>query len=207
MGIKTIVRVLLENELDKILPKLGGEIILDMGAKDMRYAHYFKNASYIAIDIEPMTSSGLMIQGDAHNLPFIDNAFDTIISTEVIEHTTWPWIVLQELSRVLKPNSKLVISWPWLYPVTHHDYWRIHIESMERMAAKNNLKIEYFTEIGGLCTNISMGLLQIALSKIKRPTFLLKIIFTILYKFALLDKNRITKKDASGFIAIMVKKS
>lgn len=205
MRIKTIHRILLEEELDKILPTLNGKIVLDMGAKDMRYAHYFKDASYVAIDIEPMISSGLMVRGDAHNLPFADNTFDTIISTEVIEHTTWPWIVLEELSRVLKPNGKLVISWPWLYPITHHDYWRIHLESMERLAVKNNLKIEFSTEIGGLCTNIAMGLLQISISKIKRPVFFLKIIFSILYKFALLDKTRITKKDASDFLAIMVK--
>lgn len=205
MNIKTIHRILLEKELDKILPTLNGKTILDMGAKDMRYAHYFKDAFYVAIDIEPMISSSLMVQGDAHNLPFANNTFDTIISTEVIEHTTWPWIVLQELAMVLKPNGKLVISWPWLYPITHHDYWRIHLESMERLAVKNNLKIEFSKEIGGLCTNIAMGLLQIAMSKIKRPFLLLKIIFPILYRFALLDKKRITKKDASGFLAVMTK--
>lgn len=205
MKIKTIVRILLEKELDAVLTTLDGKIVLDMGAKDMRYAHYFKDAFYVAIDIEPMISSGLMIQGDAHSLPFSNNTFDTIISTEVIEHTTWPWIVLQELARVLKPNGKLVISWPWLYPITHQDYWRIHLESMERLAKKNNLKIEFSKEIGGLCTNIAMGLLQIAISKVKRPFFLLKIIFSILYKFALLDKKRITKKDASGFLVVMVK--
>lgn len=205
MKIKTIVRVLLEQELSKILPTIGGKTILDMGAKDMRYAGYFKNSMYVALDLEPLVKNDYMVRGDAHNLPFADNTFDTIISTEVIEHTTWPWIVLQELSRVLKPNGKLVISWPWLYPITHHDYWRIHLESMEKLAVKNNLKIEFSTEIGGLCTNIAMGLLQISISKIKRPFFFLRIIFSILYKFSLLDKTRITKKDASNFLAIMVK--
>jgi SAM-dependent methyltransferase len=205
MGIKTIHRILLEEELDRIIPTLNGKVVLDMGAKDMRYAHYFKNSTYVALDIEPLITSGVMVQGDAHNLPFADNTFDIIISTEVIEHTTWPWIVLQELARVLKPNGKLVISWPWLYPITHHDYWRIHLESMKKLATKNNLKIEFSTEIGGLCTNISMGFLQIAISKIKRPYFLLRLVFSLLYRFALLDKSRITKKDASDFLAVMVK--
>ncbi len=206
MPMKTIHRIFLEDELDKIIPTLKGETILDMGAKDMRYAHYFENSKYIAIDLEPKIKNNYMIQADAHNLPFPDNTFDIIISTEVIEHTTWPWIVIQELSRILKPGGSLVISWPWLYAITHHDYWRIHIDSMKKLAEKNNLRIEFSIGVGGSVTNISMGLIQIIMSRIK-INMILKIVFSILYKISLIDKKKSTKKDASGFIAVMRKQS
>lgn len=45
-------------------------------------------------------------------LPFGDQMFDAIISTDVIEHLENPTNLLRECSRILKPGGRLVLSTP-----------------------------------------------------------------------------------------------
>lgn len=45
-------------------------------------------------------------------IPFKDNFFDLVISTEVLEHVNDPDIFLREIYRVLKPNGKLLLTTP-----------------------------------------------------------------------------------------------
>lgn len=45
-------------------------------------------------------------------LPFADNTFDYVISSDVIEHTPDPYKATAELIRVLKPNGKICITVP-----------------------------------------------------------------------------------------------
>ncbi len=206
MNLKSIHRRLLEMELDKLFPTLNGDLVLDMGGRDERYSDFFKNSDYYSIDIKPSIKDGRLIQGDGHCLPFPDNTFDIIISTEVIEHTKWPWIIFAELCRVLKPGGKLLISWPWLFAFTHNDYWRIHLQGMIWLAEKHNMEIEYSAPVGGMLTNICMQLMGLFLGKVKRPEFFIKFVDKILFKIALNDKKYNTKKHASDYVAIMRKK-
>jgi ubiquinone/menaquinone biosynthesis C-methylase UbiE len=49
---------------------------------------------------------------DLEDLPFNDNSIDCGFATEVLEHMETPVRALKEIHRVLKPNSKLLISLP-----------------------------------------------------------------------------------------------
>lgn len=50
---------------------------------------------------------------NAQMLPFADNTFDFILSTEVFEHLPKPQAALYEIRRVAKPGAHLVISVPF----------------------------------------------------------------------------------------------
>jgi 2-polyprenyl-3-methyl-5-hydroxy-6-metoxy-1,4-benzoquinol methylase len=53
-------------------------------------------------------------------LPFPDDTFDVVLSTEVIEHTPSPLTAVLELYRVLRPGGHLTLStpnWLWQLPV------------------------------------------------------------------------------------------
>jgi len=64
-----------------------------MGGKQRRLTSYFKDKTYVSIDLNPGRKDPLMIQGDGHHLPFPDNTYDIVILTAVIEHTKFPWII------------------------------------------------------------------------------------------------------------------
>lgn len=51
--------------------------------------------------------------GNIQNLPFADNTFDFILTTEVFEHLPDPETALSEIRRVAKPRAYLVISVPF----------------------------------------------------------------------------------------------
>ena len=60
------------------------------------------------------------IVGSILNIPFNDNYFDIIISSEVLEHTPDPILAIKELYRVLKPNGICIITTPnkvWYFSV------------------------------------------------------------------------------------------
>ena len=65
--------------------------------------------------------SSKIIIGSVLKMPFEDNTFDIIISSEVIEHVTEPYLALKEMYRVLKPEGTLIITTPnkfWHFSVS-----------------------------------------------------------------------------------------
>ena len=53
-----------------------------------------------------------IVQSDAENLPFKNRSFNKIVSTEVIEHILHPITLLEELERVSKHDTVIVITIP-----------------------------------------------------------------------------------------------
>jgi len=52
------------------------------------------------------------VLGDAFNLPFKENSFDSVVIAEVLEHVDYPIGLLREANRVLKKGGKLFITTP-----------------------------------------------------------------------------------------------
>jgi 2-polyprenyl-3-methyl-5-hydroxy-6-metoxy-1,4-benzoquinol methylase len=60
------------------------------------------------------------IVGSILEIPFPDNFFDIVISSEVIEHVPDPFKAMHELYRVLKPGGNLILTTPnkiWYFAV------------------------------------------------------------------------------------------
>jgi len=62
----------------------------------------------------------------AESLPFPRECFDTVLLTEVLEHTLRPMTVLTECARVVRSGGHVLVSVPFMYPLHGwpHDYWR-----------------------------------------------------------------------------------
>lgn len=93
--------------------------ILDLGCGLQPYRSLFKAASYVGIDIE---DGGHDIQAkivdkfyDGQTIPYVDNSFEVVICTEVLEHVPEPTKLLGEIKRVLKPGGRLLLSMPFVW--------------------------------------------------------------------------------------------
>lgn len=77
-----------------------------------------------SLDIDPLMKPDMV--GDVCNIPFPDQSLDLIIIMEVLEHVNEPFVAISEIYRVLKPNAKVILSTPFIYPVhaDPHDYFR-----------------------------------------------------------------------------------
>jgi SAM-dependent methyltransferase len=88
---------------------------------------------YIKTDVE----SGLDVDEvfDLHSIPHQDNSFDLIVCMSVLEHVMQPWIVCNELFRVLKPNGYCLVITHQTFPIHGYpsDYFRFSDKALESL--------------------------------------------------------------------------
>lgn len=98
------------------------------------------------------------IEASLLQLPFEDNTFDYVISSDVIEHTTNPYDATKELIRVLKPGGKICITVPnrtfWFFSVKianllkirdyqGYENW-VHFKEFRKFLTQNNIEIDNY---------------------------------------------------------------
>lgn len=112
-----------KSELGKLKP---GSSILDVGAGECRYKYYASHLEYVSQDVAEYDGSGdnkalqtkcfdfsqIDIRCDLLDIPE-DNAFDTVLFTEILEHVPDPVAALRKLAALLKPNGCLIATAPF----------------------------------------------------------------------------------------------
>lgn len=107
--------------------------ILEIGAGAGWQAHWLSHQGYEVTAIDIPESRYLqsrifpVILYDGINLPFPDNSFDIIFSSNVLEHILDPEKLNRELKRVLRPNGTAIhivptTTWRLWTLLTHHFY-------------------------------------------------------------------------------------
>jgi SAM-dependent methyltransferase len=107
-----------------------GSRILDVGAGSGPYRGFFSHCEYFAHDFgqEPGTIGNytkLDYESDITEIPVDDASFDVVVCTEVLEHVPEPIVALREMTRILRPGGKLLLSSPlgaYLHQEPYHFY-------------------------------------------------------------------------------------
>ena len=113
-------------DLDTVFQDNPESLFLDMGAGLRR--DYRSNVVYAEIAMLPSTD--ILCFGDA--LPFDDDTFDGVVSLAVLEHVPDPFVVAEQLVRVVNPGGWVVVDWPFLQPV--HGYPNHYFNATEQGA-------------------------------------------------------------------------
>lgn len=103
----------------KHAPSLGGKM-MDFGCGTKPYQPLFTNATeYIGVDYagegHSHENEQIDVFYDGKTIPFADNTFDSILTSEVLEHIYNLEDILKELNRVLKPGGKILITVPFAW--------------------------------------------------------------------------------------------
>jgi ubiquinone/menaquinone biosynthesis C-methylase UbiE len=94
---------------------------LDLACGDGAHCRYLTpQDNYLGIDIDQGSLEKLKmrfadfpaIRGDAYNLPLKDKSIDCIINIYNLEHMVYLDLVLEEMTRVVKPDGDVFISVP-----------------------------------------------------------------------------------------------
>lgn len=130
---------------------------LDLGAGLAKYRQIIqsKATEYITFDKKP--GKNIDVVGDALNLPFSNHTFDTLISTQVLEHIEKPWIMVKEIYRVLKPGGICILTAPFLTPYhpDPNDFFRYTKEGLESLFKNEGFEIIECSSYGQLFTVFS----------------------------------------------------
>lgn len=106
---------------DLINKQIAGCKLLDAGCGTGNFSReaIIKGAKVISMDISSRLIKithnkchNKVVRGDVLNLPFKNDSFDIVLSTEVIEHTLNPGKAIAEMARVLKRNGILILTTP-----------------------------------------------------------------------------------------------
>ncbi|MEJ0024616.1 MAG: methyltransferase domain-containing protein [Rhizomicrobium sp.] len=113
----------LQLAIAKYAPQFKGRL-LDLGCGRKPYRPLFANVSeYVGVDVEVSGHETKRMEVDVYydgkTLPFPDDHFDGIFSSEVFEHVFNLPAILNELHRVLRPGGIMLITVP--FAVEEHE--------------------------------------------------------------------------------------
>lgn len=141
--------------------------LLDIGCNKGVYLREYKKGVAVGVDISwnvlkkarKELVNGRLILGDAEDLGFIkDESFHNALCSEVLEHVLHPDRVMKEISRVLKPGGRALITTPnykgqkpgWVdtgilreYGVQKQRYFHTAFtpQELEKLAEGSNLRV------------------------------------------------------------------
>jgi SAM-dependent methyltransferase len=141
------IRRSLLKKVQEYAPKLSGRL-LDFGCGSKPYESLFTNVSeYTGLDFEGEGHSHLNEQVDVFydgkKIPFGDGSFDSVFSSEVIEHIFNIDEMLPEINRVMKKGGQILITCPFVWnehevPV---DFARYTQFALKHLLEKNGFTI------------------------------------------------------------------
>ncbi len=138
----------------------AGSYVLDAGAGECAYKPLFQHCRYIAVDLAVgdvhWNYHNLSAVSVLHQLPFANASFDTVLSTQTLEHLALPAESVQEFFRVLKPGGQLLMTVPMaqLEHQTPYDFFRYTSYGLKALCERagfppNNIDVRPF---GGMFT-------------------------------------------------------
>ncbi|WP_281322656.1 class I SAM-dependent methyltransferase [Flavobacterium aestivum] len=117
-----LVYLFFHKELKTAIQKYAKGKLLDIGCGNKPYEIWLKGkiSEYIGCDIVQSSSNKVDILCEAINIPLESDSFETIISTQAIEHIEDHQEMVNEAYRLLKSDGYFILSGPF--------YWHLHEE-------------------------------------------------------------------------------
>jgi SAM-dependent methyltransferase len=112
---------------------MEGALVLDAGTGGgcVPEVLHSEGARVVALDVRDRRLEGVVrtpfVLGRGEALPFPDDAFDVVISSNVLEHVGDRSGTIAELIRVCRPGGHVYLSWTtWLSPLGGHEMSPFH---------------------------------------------------------------------------------
>jgi SAM-dependent methyltransferase len=116
--------------------------VLDYGCGGSPYRPLFKNCVYHRADIG---GQDLDYQyGSDSRLPVEDDAYDLVLSTQVLEHVEDPALYLMECHRILKQGGRLLLTTHGVFEdhACPFDYWRWTAFGLQKLIERHGFKVD-----------------------------------------------------------------
>lgn len=184
--------------------------LLDVGCGQMPYKAIFlpRSSKYIGIDKHSRTAD---IKKDFLKAPIPAKSYDTVLCTQVLEHTPDPQKFLYKINRVLKKSGILILTVPftgYLHEMPH-DYFRYTKFGLKYMLRKTNFDVIYIKNEGNWVASIGQEIISYLEPTFNRfllkyPKRLLQLCILLLIKSVSHFPERITKTKYSTINYIVV---
>ncbi len=150
--------------------------LLDYGCGARPYEKWFRDkvSDYIGADVAVAQGAQVdVIITPGESLPLESASFNTVLSTQTLEHVPDPLFYVRECSRMLAPSGHLVLTAPmtWRHHEEPYDFFRFTEFGLRRLLDEAGLKVEDCKPCGGLFATLGQTLLDSLASRgVRRPT-------------------------------------
>jgi SAM-dependent methyltransferase len=132
-------------EIEAASPMLTGDL-LDVGCGTKPYPSLFTVRSYTGLEIDtPIARQRDVAEAyyDGKSFPFDDASFDAVLCNQVLEHVFKPDDFLSEISRVLRPQGRLLLTVPFVWDEHEqpYDYARYSSFGLRALLERNGFHI------------------------------------------------------------------
>lgn len=146
------------------LPKYCRGKAVDVGAGYGKYKNLIEDHADSYVSVDNMSSEYQYgkeqhapdIVSDVLHMPILDNEFDTVVCTEVLEHVEDPFQLFYEIARILKPDGYALVSSGWMsaYHREPKDYWRFSLDGYKVLCTRSGLEFIESYRKGGFFTTM-----------------------------------------------------
>jgi ubiquinone/menaquinone biosynthesis C-methylase UbiE len=134
--------------------------LLDIGCGNKPYQSWTKDrvSEYLGCDIVQSSSNKVDILCEANNIPLENNNFETIISTQAIEHIEDYQGMINEAHRLLKSGGYFILSGPsyWHLHEEPYDFYRFTKYGFKYVLEKSGFKVVDIKENGGAWATLGL---------------------------------------------------
>ena len=154
--------------------------LLDVGCGNKPYESLFENKlnSYVGCDVIQSSDNKIDVICKATQLDFQDRRFDTVFSTQVMEHVDNSDLMMGECNRVLKPGGFLILSVPFCWELHEepYDFFRFTKYGLQELCTRNNFEVVEIMSNGGKWAAISQMNLNMIYGTFKNKSVFTKIL-------------------------------
>lgn len=193
--------------------------LLDIGCGNKPYQKMFdgKIDTYVGCDIVQSSEEKVDVLCPANNIPLTDESFNTVFSTQTIEHVADHQGLVNEAYRLVKKGGYFIVSGPlyWHLHEEPYDYFRFTKYGFEHILQKAGFEIVAIQPNGGMWATTGQSIIH-AFSKSNGRHFLVRCWRFIFYKcrlhwlvnsfFAWLDKVDFNAVNTMNYVVVAQKK-
>ncbi len=124
--------------LRKKVPACDGPV-LEIGSKDYgntsTFRQFYGACSYVGVDLAPGAGVDVVADLTAGIATLPENHFALGICCSVLEHVHKPWLMAENITRLLRPSGRLYVSvpWVWRYHPYPDDYFRFSFRGVRSL--------------------------------------------------------------------------
>ncbi len=162
--------------------------VLDFGCGSKPYISVFNYNTYTGLDYDTEISAGNKnlaadVFYDGKTIPFPDNHFDAVFTTEVLEHIFNPDEILPEIYRVMKPGANMLLSCPFFWPEHEqpYDYARYSSFALQHLMVKHRFEIVKYEKTGSFWDCLLQGVVVYIHFFMPQKHKVLKVIFHTIF--------------------------
>jgi SAM-dependent methyltransferase len=147
---------------------------LDLGCGNKPYEAWYqpRSTSQTGCDIMQSDKQRVDVICPADDLAFEDNRFNTILSTQVLEHVYHQKEVVQEAYRTLKKDGHIILTVPFCWELHEqpYDFFRVSKYGLQKMFEDAGFTVIYIKANGGKWATTFQMMLNTIYSSFKYRT-------------------------------------